>query len=155
MSEDEGVSYRRGGGMAEAATMTDPRRSRPTLISLDRVCMEFHGKRVLSNISLEIPEGEIVGIIGRSGAGKTVLMHLLRGVDQAPTSGQVIYHVSRCAGCGQVELPSRAGQPCPGCGGTFGSIDVDLWAPENETLKREVMARAAIMFQRTFALYGN
>ncbi len=109
MGEDEGVSYGRVGGMAEAATMTDPRRSRPTLITLDRVCMEFNGKRVLSNISLEIPEGEVVGIIGRSGAGKTVLMHLLRGVDQPPTSGRVIYHVARCAECGQVE-PAEPGR---------------------------------------------
>ncbi|MEN6340980.1 MAG: ATP-binding cassette domain-containing protein, partial [Methanospirillum sp.] len=93
------------------------------LITLDRVCMEFDGKRALSNITFEIHEGEIMGIIGRSGAGKTVLMHLLRGVDQPPTSGQVIYHVARCAGCGRVELPSRAGQPCP-CGGTYGPIDV-------------------------------
>ncbi len=155
MGEDEGVSYRTAGGTAEAATMTDSRRSRPTLITLDRVCMEFDGKRALSEISLEIGEGEIVGIIGRSGAGKTVLMHLIRGVDQPPTSGQIIYHVVRCAGCGTVELPSRAGQSCPGCGGTYAPVDVDLWAPENEGLKREVMARTAIMFQRTFALYGN
>ncbi len=130
-------------------------RSALPLITLDRVCMEFNGKRALSNISLEIGEGEIVGIIGRSGAGKTVLMHLIRGVDQPPTSGQVIYHVVRCAGCGTVELPSRAGQPCPGCGGTYAPVDIDLWATENEGLKREVMARTAIMFQRTFALYGN
>ncbi|MEN6341391.1 MAG: ATP-binding cassette domain-containing protein, partial [Methanospirillum sp.] len=114
--------------------------------------MEFDGKRALSNITFEIHEGEIMGIIGRSGAGKTVLMHLLRGVDQPPTSGQVIYHVARCAGCGRVELPSRAGQSCP-CGGTYGPIDVDLWAADDR-LKREVMARTAIMFQRTFALYG-
>ncbi|MEN6518360.1 MAG: methyl coenzyme M reductase system, component A2, partial [Methanospirillum sp.] len=124
------------------------------LITLDGVCMEFNGKRVLSNISLEIPEGEIMGIIGRSGAGKTVLMHLLRGVDQPPTSGRVLYHVVRCAGCGRVELPSRAGEPCPVCGGTFAPIDVDLWGADDH-LRRELMARTAIMFQRTFALYGN
>ena len=116
--------------------------------------MVFDGTEALKKISFEIGEGEIVGIIGRSGAGKTVLMHLLRGVDQPPTSGQVIYHVSRCAGCGCVELPSRAGQPCSGCGGSFTPIDVDLWSAE-EGLRRQVMARTAIMFQRTFALYGN
>jgi len=117
--------------------------------------MAFEGKRVLSEISFVIPEGEIVGIIGRSGAGKTVLMHLIRGVDQAPTGGQVIYHVAHCAGCGTVDLPGRAGQACPGCGGTFAPLDVDFWAPENEALKRAIMRRTAIMFQRTFALYGN
>ncbi len=125
------------------------------LITIRDLSMVFDGTEALKKISFEIGEGEIVGIIGRSGAGKTVLMHLIRGVDQPPTSGQVIYHVVRCAGCGTVELPSRAGQPCPGCGGTYAPVDIDLWATENEGLKREVMARTAIMFQRTFALYGN
>jgi len=89
------------------------------LITIRDLSMVFDGTEALKKISFEIGEGEIMGIIGRSGAGKTVLMHLLRGVDQPPTSGQVIYHVARCAECGQVELPSRAGQPCPGCGRPF------------------------------------
>ena len=51
------------------------------LITVDNLCMDFDGQRVLKNISFEIAEGEILGIIGRSGAGKTVLMHLMRGVE--------------------------------------------------------------------------
>ena len=39
--------------------------------------MDFDDTRVLNNVSFEIPEGEIIGVIGRSGAGKSVLMHLL------------------------------------------------------------------------------
>ena len=127
---DAGAARRASAGEALPSALNG--RGALPLITLDRVCMEFDGKRALSNISLEIPEGEIVGIIGRSGAGKTVLMHLIRGVDQPPTSGQVIYHVVRCAGCGTVELPSRAGQPCPGCGGTYAPLDVDLWAADDQ-----------------------
>jgi len=56
------------------------------LITVENLCMDFDGKRVLHNISFEIGEGEVLGIIGRSGAGKTVLMHLMRGVEQPPTS---------------------------------------------------------------------
>lgn len=111
--------------------------------------------RVLDNINLEIAEGEIVGIIGRSGCGKTVLIHLIRGIDQPPTSGKIIYHVAVCPDCGKVELPGHAGRPCNSCGCTLKSMDVDLWAPENEALKNHIMAKTAIMFQRTFGLYGN
>ena len=67
--------------------------------------------RVLDNINLELSEGEIVGVIGRSGCGKTVLIHLIRGIDQAPTSGKIIYHISRCPKCGKIEFKSSAENP--------------------------------------------
>ena len=125
------------------------------LITVDNLCMDFDGKGVLKNISFEIAEGEILGIIGRSGAGKTVLMHLIRGVEQAPTSGRIIYHVAACNGCAYIDVGSSAGKPCPHCGGILSPLDIDLWNEKDETLRRRLMRRTAIMFQRTFALYGD
>ncbi|MFA5237644.1 MAG: methyl coenzyme M reductase system, component A2 [Methanoregula sp.] len=125
------------------------------LITVDNICMDFDGTQTLRNISFEISEGEILGIIGRSGAGKTVLMHIMRGVEQPPTSGKIIYHVSACPSCEFMDVASSAGKPCPHCGSMLAAIDVDLWNETNEALKRRVMRRTAIMFQRTFALYGD
>jgi len=125
------------------------------LITLKDLSMEFNGTTVLKNINFEIGEGEVVGIIGRSGAGKTVLMHLMRGIDQPPTGGSIIYHVAVCDGCEFVDVGSSAGSPCPRCGAALRALDVDLWKEENEHLKRRIMRRTAIMFQRTFALYGD
>jgi len=125
------------------------------LITVDNLCMDFDGKRILKNISFEIGEGEILGIIGRSGAGKTVLMHLIRGVEQPPTSGRIIYHVAACGGCEYMDVGSSVGKPCPHCGAILSALDVDLWNEKNEDLKRRLMRRTAIMFQRTFALYGD
>lgn len=124
-------------------------------ISVRNLSMSFSGKKVLDNLSFDIPEGEIIGIIGRSGAGKSVLMHLLRGVDEAPTGGSVIYHLSQCPGCQYIGLRSEGTRPCPRCGEDLKAIDVDFWNPENEKVKSLVMRRTAIMFQRTFALYGD
>ena len=124
------------------------------LITVENVSMEFDGSTVLQDISFSIGEGETVGIIGRSGAGKTVLMHLMRGVDQPPTKGRVIYHVAACERCEYMDVGSRAGQPCPVCGGTLAALDVDLWN-SSDVMMRRLMRRTAIMFQRTFALYGN
>jgi len=124
-------------------------------ISVDKLCMEFGGKKVLNNISFEIPEGEIIGVIGRSGAGKSVLMHLLRGVEQPPTSGSVIYHLAACNTCNHMEVQSRAGTRCPWCRGSLIAVDVDLWHEKTDGMKARVMHRTAIMFQRTFALYGD
>ena len=77
------------------------------------VCPTSEMVRVLDHINLEIAEGEIVGVIGRSGCGKTVLIHLVRGIDQPPTSGKIIYHLAICPKCGKVELPSHAGSARP------------------------------------------
>lgn len=43
----------------------------------------------LSNISLDVPRGHRVGIIGRNGAGKTTLLKLICG-NFAPTTGEVL-----------------------------------------------------------------
>lgn len=125
------------------------------LITVENLCMDFDGKRVLHNISFEIGEGEVLGIIGRSGAGKTVLMHLMRGVEQPPTSGKIIYHVAVCNGCSFLGVGSLSGQACPTCGSPLVARDIDLWNEPDESLRRRLMQHTAIMFQRTFALYGN
>ncbi|MFA5613410.1 MAG: methyl coenzyme M reductase system, component A2 [Methanoculleus sp.] len=125
------------------------------LITVKDLCMEFNGNIVLKDINFEVAEGETVGIIGRSGAGKTVLMHLMRGVDQPPSQGSIVYHIAACGACDYVGVPSEAGKPCPVCGAELNPQDVNFWAEESAPMKRRIMRRTAIMFQRTFALYGD
>jgi methyl coenzyme M reductase system subunit A2 len=124
-------------------------------ISVNDLCMDFDDTRVLNKVSFEIPEGGIIGVIGRSGAGKSVLMHLLRGVEQPPTKGTIVYHMAACDQCPFMDVQSRAGGTCPACGGSLNAVDVDLWDEKSDGMKSRVMNRTAIMFQRTFALYGD
>jgi putative ABC transport system ATP-binding protein len=61
------------------------------MIALDRVSREFAGKRhvtALDAISLTIPRGEMVSIIGPSGSGKSTLLNLIGGLDR-PTAGEI------------------------------------------------------------------
>lgn len=49
-----------------------------------------HDLTVINNLSYTFPEKGSVAIVGRSGTGKSTLMHLLGGLDM-PTSGRVLF----------------------------------------------------------------
>ncbi|MGI9262839.1 MAG: ABC transporter ATP-binding protein [Woeseiaceae bacterium] len=58
-------------------------------VYLDQVTFVYpDGRKALDNVSLELPLGELVAIVGPTGAGKTTLAYLLPGYVR-PTEGQV------------------------------------------------------------------
>lgn len=57
-------------------------------ISVDNVCLKIGDEEILKNVSLEVNEGEILGIVGRNGSGKTMLMKCICGFI-TPTSGEI------------------------------------------------------------------
>lgn len=58
------------------------------VIQIKDVCKSFDQRQVLNNISLSVEEGEIFGLLGPSGAGKTTLIKMLIGLLPA-TSGNI------------------------------------------------------------------
>lgn len=55
-------------------------------VSLRHVSVSYHGTKALQNVSLDIPSGKIIGLLGPSGAGKTTLMRVIVG-RQRPDRG--------------------------------------------------------------------
>ncbi len=66
----------------------DPSGMDEPLIHLENVSVQFGRQNVLRNISLSIPAGQTIAIIGESGCGKTVLMKTIIGL-VPPSKGQV------------------------------------------------------------------
>jgi cell division transport system ATP-binding protein len=62
------------------------------MLYFDKVSKEYeNGNRVLDDISLTINKGELVSIVGHSGAGKTTLIKMLLA-EEAPTEGMVSFN---------------------------------------------------------------
>ena len=59
-----------------------------TILNVSHVTQRFGGLVALSDVSLHVDEGEIVGIIGPNGAGKSTAFNIITGV-YAPTEGTV------------------------------------------------------------------
>jgi branched-chain amino acid transport system ATP-binding protein len=61
----------------------------PPRLRLDRVTKTFGGVHALTDLSLEVGPGQIVGVIGPNGAGKTTTFNVITGAYRA-TSGTVL-----------------------------------------------------------------
>jgi lipoprotein-releasing system ATP-binding protein len=64
---------------------------------------EGYDLEVLKGVSLSIPKGEMVGVVGVSGAGKTTLLQILGTLDR-PTSGRVLYAGKDVSGLPEEEV---------------------------------------------------
>lgn len=58
------------------------------IIEIKNVTKTYKKKKALDNISLEVSEGKILGILGPNGSGKTTLIKLITGLTR-PNSGEV------------------------------------------------------------------
>ena len=58
------------------------------LLEIDRVHAGYGGHPVLHDISLAIPEGQLVTIIGPNGHGKTTFLRMISGLVQ-PSKGDI------------------------------------------------------------------
>ncbi len=87
------------GTVAEYLGEAEDRASQPGLVRLRGVTKRFGERVVLNGIDLDIPPGELFGVIGLSGSGKTTLLNVLVGFIE-PEAGEVV-----------VQLPDKTEAP--------------------------------------------
>ncbi|WP_010494368.1 thiol reductant ABC exporter subunit CydC [Paenibacillus elgii] len=82
------------GDSSGAATLQSEREAAAVMktahIQVDNACYQYEAgsRREIDRVSLDLPQGKKIAIIGRSGAGKSTLLKLIQGA-LVPTEGQV------------------------------------------------------------------
>jgi branched-chain amino acid transport system ATP-binding protein len=61
------------------------------MLSIRDIDLFYGDAQALDRVSLEVPRGEIVAIVGANGAGKSSLIRTIAGIEK-PRSGKVIFH---------------------------------------------------------------
>ena len=100
-SGEEATPNGKGDGARPAATLTTfaretpastgDRASRREVLRAEGVTVRFGGLTAVADASLEVREGEIVGLIGPNGAGKTTLFNAILGLND-PAAGRIAIH---------------------------------------------------------------
>lgn len=61
----------------------------PAALRVDALSFAVGGIKILTDVNLTVPAGEMIGVIGPNGAGKTTLFNMISGIYR-PTAGKVL-----------------------------------------------------------------
>lgn len=103
MNEHHGTAPAAVTGVSEEA---DPVEPPATAVRLSGVTVTYGTVRALDGLSLSVPAGSAVAVLGPSGAGKTTLLHVVSGFT-APAAGTVVIGDDTVAAPPQVVPPER------------------------------------------------
>ena len=76
------------------------------LLALDHVSIRFGGLDAVSDLTMHIADGDLVGLIGPNGAGKTTVFNLITGVYE-PTAGAITFAGKSVVGRSPFKITAR------------------------------------------------
>ena len=83
-----------------------------SFLSVEKISAGYGGHPILADVSFQLEQGCMMGILGANGCGKTTLLKVILGLLK-PYSGEVIYPVSRQNLFGYLPQNSRFDQRFP------------------------------------------
>ena len=86
LPEESGLHYAVGALLAATVERVTLGKS----LTIDNVSKTLGGTRALDTISLDVPAGSILALVGANGAGKSTLINLIAGVEQ-PDAGTITF----------------------------------------------------------------
>jgi ribose transport system ATP-binding protein len=95
MTHDGIIQKMVGRNIAAIDKQTVPTGKQENLLQLENICLKHpsrNGEEILHNISFTLHHGEIVGIFGLMGAGRTELLETIFGLHPRPMSGKIYIH---------------------------------------------------------------
>lgn len=76
------------------------------LLKIEKLSKSFGGLKAVSDLNIELNNGELIGLIGPNGAGKTTVFNLLTGVYE-PTEGKVWFQDKDMRGLKPYQVTQR------------------------------------------------
>jgi branched-chain amino acid transport system ATP-binding protein len=118
------------------------------LLTTDNLIMRFGGVTAVNELSIAVPEHEIIALIGPNGAGKTTAFNMISGV-YTPTSGKIYF------GGEDITMKKPSDIAKMGIARTFQNIRLfkDLSVFENVIIAMHVHLRSNL-FQSIFRIPG-
>jgi energy-coupling factor transporter ATP-binding protein EcfA2 len=97
-------------GLGRSVPEVIEERSADIILDVENVSFRYSegAPLALSDVSLEVRRGEVMGIIGQNGAGKTTLMKCITGLLK-PTAGRIRINNQEVAGLDALEIAKLAG----------------------------------------------
>jgi branched-chain amino acid transport system ATP-binding protein len=93
------------------------------LMQIEQVKVSYGGVKALQGVSLDVPEGEMVGILGGNGAGKTTLVNTICGI-VTPIFGDISFQGQRIVGLSPHAIVKLGIVQVPEGRGIFGTLSV-------------------------------
>lgn len=76
------------------------------ILEIRDLSINFGGIKAVQNVSLNVPEGSVVTLIGSNGAGKSTTLRAIAGIIK-PSSGEIIYNGENIVGLSPDKIVAR------------------------------------------------